>query len=85
MRVSVCLRAPWPPGSAVTLRTGRGRGRLMKRPTVSVLTSELLGVDAGVGESEGQDLMSFSLEEPPPLPRLVLSTHTHTHTHYMHG
>ena len=80
MRVSVCLRAPWPPGSEVTPRTGRGHGRLMKRPTVSVLTSELLGVDAGAGESEEQDLMSFSLEEPPTPPRSVLNACPHTHT-----
>ncbi len=62
MKVSVSLREPWPPGSEVTTPTHKGHGRVIRRPTVSVLTSELLGVESGGGDN-GEDLMSFSFED----------------------
>lgn len=63
-RVSVSLRVPWPPGSEeTTVPTPQpGKVKLIRRPTVSVLTSELLGIDT-TGVEEGEDLMEFSFDE----------------------
>ena len=64
MCVSVSLRVPWPPGTEDTsVPTPQpGKGRFIRRPTVSVLTSELLGIDTS-GLDEGEDLMEFSFDE----------------------
>lgn len=62
--VSVNLRVPWPPGSEETsvLTPQTGKGKFIRRPTVSVLTSEQLGIDTS-GVDEGEDLMEFSFDE----------------------
>ncbi len=60
--MSVNLREPWPPGSEVTTTQKSGPRRASRRPTVSVLTSELLGVESGGGDN-GEDLVSFSFDD----------------------
>lgn len=67
MRVSVYLRAPWPPGSegvsAPSAAQPAPGSKLTHRTTVSVFTSEQLGVDRSAVGEEGDDLMEFSFEE----------------------
>ena len=75
VRVDVYLRSPWPPsidgdndhatGAANPAATAATGKKMIRRATVSVLTSEqLLGADSFAGEDD-EDLMEFSFSQEP--------------------